>query len=226
MAMVLVPGFMLDDDLWTDILPQLTVFGPVQYADPRTAISIRDMADKTLAAAPSTFALIGFSMGGYVAREMVRTAPDRVTHLLLIATSARGDREVQAQRERAAAARSVFKGISAAAIRTSLAPDREGDTALVRRIQNMSLRLGGNVFQHQALFRRSGDLDRLGDIDCPTLIVAGRQDRLRSLEEAYELHAGIPGSILRVIDCGHMIPLEAPVELGKTLQCFLRKNPD
>lgn len=222
MAVVLIPGFMLDRDLWSDIAPALDAFGPLIHSDPGTGRSVEEMARLTLQAAPDRFILIGFSMGGYIARDIVRLAPARVSRLVLIATSSRGDSELQARRKSQAvgAPPATFGGVGRRSIRQSLAPDREHDEALIARIHAMSVRLGGETFGRQASFHRDGDTDRLADIRCPTLIVAGEQDRLRSLDEARELHDGIPGSKLVVLEAGHMIPLEAPDELVTVLLDF------
>ena len=86
----------------------------------------------------------------------------------------------------------------------------------------MGARLGVEVFRRQSLLDRSADLERLHGILCPTLIIAGGQDRLRSLAEAKELHHGIPGSTLAVIDgTGHMIPMEAPARLVDAVASWL-----
>lgn len=223
MAIVLIPGFMLDRDLWSDIAPALEPFGPLIHADPGAGSSIEDMARLTLQQAPPSFTLIGFSMGGYVAREIARLAPARVSRLVLIATSSRGDSALQASRKSQAldTAPGTYGGVSRRSIRQSLAPAREHDAALIERIHAMSVRLGAETFRRQAAFHRDADTDRLGDIRCPTLIVAGRQDRLRSVEEAAELREGIPGAQLIVLESGHMIPLEAPAEVARVLHEFL-----
>lgn len=223
MAVVLIPGFMLDRDLWSEIEPALVSFGHLIHSDPCAGSSIEEMARLALEAAPRHFILIGFSMGGYIAREIVRMAPERVSHLVLIATSSRGDSELQARRksEAADAIARPFGGVSRRAIRQSLAPAREHDTALIDRIHAMSVRLGGETFRKQASLHRDGDTESLAEIRCPTLIIAGRHDRLRSLEEADELHSGIAGSKLAVMDTGHMIPLEAPGELARVLLDFI-----
>lgn len=223
MAVLCIPGFMLDDDLWRDIAPALAPFGPLIHADPRRGDTIEDMAREALALAPERFALLGFSMGGYVAREILRLAPARVTHLALIASSSRGDNEIQARRREvaAAAAPAAFRGISRRSVARSLAPERETDEALIARMVAMSQRLGGEVFHRQAAYRRAGDGAALARISCPTLVVAGTRDRLRSLAESEELAQGIPGARLVSLPTGHMIPMEAPDELGEILRGFL-----
>lgn len=88
----------------------------------------------------------------------------------------------------------------------------------------MSVRLGGEAFRQQALLRRDGDTDRLSEIHCPTLALAGEHDRLRSIDESMELHRGIRGSQLEVLNAGHMLSLEVPRETQGTLAKFLREN--
>ncbi len=217
---VLVPGYMLDRDLWAEFETGLADLADtnfsVHHADLSRDATIEAMAARLLADAPERFVLIGFSMGGYVAREAARTAPRRVRALVLIATSSEGDSEVQRQRNEAFARSfdpSSFAGLSRSAILSSVAA-AHADGPLIDRIQAMGDRLGGEVFQRQSALMRTNDADRLGEIACPTLIVAGGEDRVRRLEEARALHEGIPRSTLAVVPAtGHMIPLEAPEEL-------------
>lgn len=217
MALLLIPGFMLDDDLWRDVEPGLQGFAPIVHADTSRDAGIADMAARALAAMPGRFAVIGFSMGGYVAREIVRMAPERVSALILIATSARADTHAQTRRKAMAVAQIAdagFGGLSRAGVIPSLHPDHGGNDVLIGRIQAMSTRLGGDVFRRQAMLDRQGEAERLGDIACPTLIIAARADRLRSVAESEELHAGIAGSEMVVVEhAGHMIPIETPDEL-------------
>jgi pimeloyl-ACP methyl ester carboxylesterase len=224
MDLVLLPGFMTDNSLWDDVLPALERLGHVHFGDLTKDDSIAGMARRVLGAAPDSFVLIGFSMGGYVAREVVRTAPDRVEALVLAATSARADTPDQARRKAAASEnvmRLGFEGLSRKAVVASLHPARASDNGLIERIRGMGDRLGGDVFLRQARQARASDLDRLDQIRCPTLIVAAAQDTLRSLEEARELHAGIPGSVLTVIEgSGHMLPVEEPVALMNAIAAW------
>lgn len=223
MSVVLVPGFMTDADLWTDIADALRSVGPATQADVTRDDTVEGMARRLLAEAPPVFVLIGFSMGGYVAREAARMAPERISALVLIATSARGDNHIQAQRKAAIAdrgARLVFGGLSRNAILTALRPGSTDETA-IDRVRAMGERLGGEVFRRQSLLVRHSDLGRLDQICCPTLVVAAAEDQLRTLEEAEELHAGIKDSIFQVIEgCGHMIPIEAPGALSEALTAW------
>jgi pimeloyl-ACP methyl ester carboxylesterase len=225
MTLVLVPGFMTDPDLWRDVEGGLRGLGPTFHADLSRDGSIPAMAQRALADAPGSFILIGFSMGGYVAREMARMAPDRVQALVLIATSARGETALQAKRKAATAAMvaaSPAVSLSRSSIALSLHPDRAGDQALVERIQAMGARLGPEVLHSQLMLDRPADLDRLHEVRCRTLVLAGAQDRLRSLVEATELSHGILGATLRVIEgTGHMIPMECPAQLVEDILSWL-----
>ena len=228
MDLVLIPGFMTDAALWDDVLPALRTLGPVAHGDTSGAATVDEMAGHVLDGAPERFALVGFSMGGYVAREIARRAPDRVRALVLVATSARADTPEQARRK-AAAVRLTdptrFMGFSRPGVLSSLHPDRAGDEALIERVRAMSERVGGAVFRRQAAQMREGDLDRLAAIRCPTLIVAADRDGLRSLAEAEELRDGIAGATLVVVaGSGHMIPYERPAALIEAGVPWLREH--
>jgi len=230
MSLLLVPGFMADETLWSGLEAPLAPFGPLQYADLRHDSSIVAMARRALDAAAPSFMLIGFSMGGYVAREIARLAPARVRALVLIATSTRPDTPALRQRKGVvgnAAPSIAFSGLSRIAVASSLHPKEHNNEALIERVRAMGMRLGGEVFRRQAMLERPGDLDRLQAIRCPTLVVAAAQDQLRSLEEARELQAGIAGATLEIIeDTGHMIPIEAPERLAALIVPWLAQHAD
>ncbi len=216
--LVLIPGYMLDDALWDGMLPFLPSELPLHFASLAEGDSIAAMAQAVLARCPPKFSLLGFSMGGYVARDIVRLAPQRVQALALVATSSRADAPLQAE-QRGKAARATplgpFRGLGRAAIAQSLHPDNAGNEALVAHVRAMGERLGREVFVRQSLIVRDADTARLADIRCPTLVVAGAEDQLRSADEARELADGIPGARLETVPgAGHLIPLEQPQALA------------
>jgi len=119
----------------------------------------------------------------------------------------------------------AFSGLSRTAVATSLHPQQRDNLELIERVRAMGMRLGGEVFRRQSMLDRPGDIERLIDIRCPTLVVAADHDQLRSLEEARELQAGIPGATLEVIeDSGHMIPIEAPARLAEVIVPWLARH--
>src|SRR6218665_3919993 len=126
MTMLLIPGYMLDADVWRDVEPDVQQWAPVVHADTSQDADVAAMARRALAETKGLLIVVGFSMGGYVARAIVRQAPERVVALILIATSARGDNEVQTKRKASLAAQTgpvAFKGLSTSAIVSSLHPD-------------------------------------------------------------------------------------------------------
>jgi len=224
---------MADETLWNDMTAALARFGPILHADLRHDTSVEPMARRALAAAPPSFLLIGFSMGGYVARDIARLAPEygkRVGALVLVATSTRPDTPAMRQRKGAvghAAPSVAFSGLSRIAVASSLHPKEQHNEAMIERVRAMGVRLGGEVFRRQSVLERPGDIDRLHQIRCPTLVIAAAQDQLRSLEEAQELQAGIPDARLAVIeDSGHMIPIEAPQRLLEAIVPWLAEQAD
>lgn len=225
--LVLLPGVMCDAGLWQRMLPELEQLGPLIYGDLSQGRSITEMADAVLAACPPRFTLVGFSMGGYVAREILRRVPQRVQSLVLIATSSAADSEAMAEFKQAVAenlqrASGTFHGIGQRAIAQSLSRDHQSDPQLQQAILDMSVRLGRETFIRQLRMPRSSDTDLLSAIRCPTLVIAAADDRMRTLEESRQLAAAIPASRLEVVEnSGHMLPLEQPCALLMLLRDWL-----
>ena len=223
--MILLPGFMCDADLWADVEPALAARWRIGHADMFRDSSIEAMAARVLAAAPARFVAVGFSMGGFVAREMALVAPDRVRALVLIATSAMGSSPTRIERNRARRERIAaqsFRGLSRSDLRRALHPSRRDDEALVERMLAMGERLGKEVLLRQLAAERVDGHGRLPEIRCPALVVAADSDELRPRVETDRLAAGIPDARYEIVDdCGHMIPLERPDTLAALLDGWL-----
>ncbi|WP_229836333.1 alpha/beta fold hydrolase [Thalassobaculum fulvum] len=223
--MILLPGFMCDADLWTDLVPLLRPGWRVLHADLFSDSSIEAMAARVLEEAPERFVAVGFSMGGFVARQIALTAPERVEALALIATSALGTTPERAERNRQRRARiaaAPFRGLSRSDLRRALHPSRRDDAVLVERMLAMGTRLGKQVLLRQLAAERVDGYGRLPEIRCPTLVVAAEADELRPRDETDRLAAGIPGARYEIVaGCGHMIPLEQPGVLAALLNGWL-----
>ena len=217
-SLVLLPGFMCDSDLWRDVAPDLGKLGPLHYGNVYEDSTLDGMARRVLAEAPERFVLIGFSMGGFVARVLTLMAPGRVTGVAFVASSAREYTEAERARRRQGALPGDRPRRASPGVALGLHPDRERDPVLLERLREMQRRLGPEVRAHQsALIRKDGyaDLER---ITCPSLVVACRQDRLRSFGETERMAKHLPHARFEVIeDCGHMAPLEKPHELAALL---------
>jgi pimeloyl-ACP methyl ester carboxylesterase len=215
--LVLLPGFMCDQDLWTDMVPDLQKLGRLHYGNVYEDSTLKGMAQRVLDSSPERFVLIGFSMGGFVARVLCLIAPERVVGVAFVASSARGYSEEETE-QRKKGYGPLGRPPRAASGAPGLHPDRDNDPALIARLRGMQRRLGREVRARQAaLVRRDGyaDLERIA---CPSLVVACRQDRLRSMVESERMARHLPHAHFEVIeDCGHMAPLERPHDLAAVL---------
>jgi pimeloyl-ACP methyl ester carboxylesterase len=216
--LVLLPGFMCDSDLWRDMTPDLGKIGALHHGNVYQDDTLEGMAERVLSESPERFVLIGFSMGGFVARVLTLMAPERVTAVAFVASSAREYSEAERARRLQGALPGDRPKRASPGVALGLHPDRERDPALLERLREMQRRLGPEVRAHQsALIRKDGyaDLER---ITCPSLVVACRQDRLRSFGETERMAKHLPNARFEVIeDCGHMAPLEKPHELAALL---------
>jgi pimeloyl-ACP methyl ester carboxylesterase len=223
-SLVLLPGFMCDADLWADIAPDLARLGTVQYGNVYEDDTLEGMARRVLSQAPQRFVLIGFSMGGFVARVLTLMAPERIAGVAFIASSARGYSDEETAR-RKAGWQPGNRPPRANGVAAGLHPDRERDPVLLARLRGMQRRLGPEVrARRAALVRRDGyaDLERIA---CPSLVVACQQDRLRSFAETERMAQHLPHARFEVLeDCGHMAPLERPRELAALLAGWMAKD--
>jgi pimeloyl-ACP methyl ester carboxylesterase len=211
-----LPGQLCDSAVWQFQVAALAHIAEIKVADLTLDDSVAAMAARVLAAAPSRFALAGLSLGGYVAFEILRRAPERVARLALISTSARADAAAQAEaRDRGVRAARIgaFKGVTERFLPTILHPTHAADPVLGPIVLEMTERVGRAAFERQQHAARDRPDSRvlLGDIACPTLVIAGRQDRITPPELQEEIAGGIPSAKLEFLDvCGHLAPLEQP----------------
>ncbi len=227
--LALCPGLLLDERLWQHAIPALDDLADCRVADFSTQDSGRAMAESVLAMMPERFALCGLSMGGYVALEVMRLAPERVTRLALLDTRARLDTAEEAARRRGLielAQKGRFKGVTPKLLPILLHPDHLEDGALTALVMDMAARIGRDGFlrQQNAIMTRSDFLPLLPAIAVPTLVLCGREDRLTSLEMHEEIAAAVPGAELVVVEaCGHLSPLEQPAATNAALRAWLQR---
>ncbi|MFO0997049.1 MAG: alpha/beta fold hydrolase [Alphaproteobacteria bacterium] len=225
--LVLVPGTLCDGALWHHQVEHLGEVAHVTVADHTRHDTMPAIARAILDEAPQRFALAGLSMGGFVALEIMRQAPQRVARLALFDTTARADTPEQAQRRAdfiALVERGNFKGVTPRMLPLFIHPDRLADEALCRSITAMGERVGAAAYlrQQNANRTRTDHRATLGTIACPTLVVCGRQDRLLPLDLSEEIARGIPNATLVVIeDCGHLPTMERPQAATALLRYWL-----
>lgn len=213
--LLLLPGLLCDARLWRDPLEALGDLAEAQVADLTLDDSVAAMARRALATAPPRFALAGLSMGGYVALEIMRQAPERVTHLALFDTSARPDTPEAARRRRAlmALTRSgQFRGVTPRLLPSLLHPEAVNGP-LGDEVRAMAERIGRDAFlrQQQAILHRPDSRPMLPGIHQPTLVAVGEQDVLTPPDLAEEMADAIPAARLaRIPRSGHLPTMEQP----------------
>lgn len=229
--LALLPGLILDDALWTHQLEHLADLAEMRVADFTTQDSVAEMARSVLEAMPEErFALAGLSMGGYVAMEVYRQAPQRIERLALLDTRASPDSPDEIERRRSLmkmARAGTFKGVTDRLLPLFIHEDRLDDRPLVDSIQTMSKRVGREAFlrQQHALLTRIDSRPLLGRIEVPTLVLCGRQDRLTPLALHQAMAKDIPNAELVIIeDCGHLAPMERPEETTAALRAWLEER--
>jgi pimeloyl-ACP methyl ester carboxylesterase len=224
--LILLPGLLCDGELWRDQLTALQSVVRCKIADLTRQESISALAAEVLAEAPQTFALAGFSFGGYVAQEIARQAPHRIERLALIDTSIRSDTvERRASRKallHAANMPGAFKGIADRLLPTFIHPDRLSDFDLVDRIKAMTMRLGRDVFLRQSAMERLDGEIALRALTCPILLICGEQDVLTPFANHRDIVEMLPRARLTVIaQSGHMTPMERPDAVSAALRDWL-----
>ncbi len=230
-SLLFVPGLGCDDAVWSRQVAALTETAECTIVDVSCDDSIEGMAQRALHNAPSRFALAGLSMGGYIALEIVRQAPERVTRLALLDTQAGQDSSEQAE-GREQTMETVRNGGFDTVI-DQLPPllfheDQLPDGALVGEHKKMAHRVGSAAFLRQltAIMNRPDSVPTLSHITCPTLIVCGRDDVLTPVKDSELMASKIPGAELAVLEqCGHMSPWEKPDEVNKLLHEWLTDGP-
>jgi len=226
LPVVLVPGLFCTPRLYAEQISALWQFGPVTVADHRRHDSMAVIAKNILASAPARFALMGLSMGGYIAFEILRQAPERVAKLALFDTAAQPDspEQTKVRNEQIELARTGAYGkIIRAALPKLL--HRQADEVLRNAVIQMAEEAGTEAFirQQQAIIHRADSRPLLASIRCPTLVAVGAQDRLIPPDRSQEIAAGIVGSTLVTIpECGHLATLEQPQASTRALVEWLK----
>lgn len=224
--LVLLPGLGCDGELWAAQVEGLSDIAEVTVGDTLQDDSLPAMARRILAAAPDRFALAGLSMGGYLAFEIMRQAPERVTRLALCDTSAAAD-TADNKAFRGAVIAEVQSGkdyaeLSRASLPRLIAPDAAARVA--EAVVAMAVRVGPEVYirQQRAIMARPDSHDLLPGIAVRTLVLVGERDILTPPAAAEGMASVIPGAALAIIPgSGHLTPMERPEAVTRHLRAWL-----
>lgn len=229
MDLVLLPGMLCDAASWR---AQLDAFQDARVSSFGVLDDFDAMAEAVLTDAPQRFALAGHSMGGRVALEVVRRAPERVLKLALVATDYRGHPDDASARAEAARRNAILARIAGEGMRgfaqgwatQVIAPANLGDTHLVSDVVEMMSRHAPEVAAAQTLagLKRRDQADVLAAIRCPTLVCAGQEDALRPVAVHRDMAARVVGGELVVVDgAAHMVAMERPAIVTAAMRRWL-----
>ena len=221
--LILLPGLMDDASLWDHQVHHLADLAAPLVRDITGAETTAALAAEVLDGVEGRFALAGFSMGGYVALEIMRQAPERIAALALVDSSARPDipaRARQREEQIKLAQSGGFEDILEEEFLRFVASDPD----LAETVRATLMSQGPQVFvrQQRACMTRPDSRGGLARIACQTLVICGRQDEITTPEMSEELAAGIPGARLAMVeDCGHYAPVERPQAVTALLRQWL-----
>ncbi|QUM72930.1 alpha/beta fold hydrolase [Sphingopyxis granuli] len=215
LPIVLITGQLLTDAVWQPLL-DAWADREVILADNRSDDRIEDFAQRLLDNAPPRFVLIGHAMGGFVAFEVMRRAPERVARLALLSTLASADGPAQTARRQGyidLVESGRFDQVVEERIPILFPEEKRGDERLLGIARRMAADTGADTFlaQQRAIMARIDSRPRLGEIAMPTLLVWGEKDGITSRAHHQEIADAIPGARLAVVPgAGHLTTLEAP----------------
>ena len=224
--LILIPGLVCDAEAWRHQATHLREVAEVSIPPMIEGETMSELVREVLDKAPARFALAGFSMGGYVALEIIRQAPDRVTRLALLNTTARADtpqKQTSRQSTIAACERGEFTKVIEDLIQVLLHPDRQ-QTPLAQAVREMAARVGAETFARRirAIASRADARDLLRGINMPVRAICGREDAMISVAEHVEI-AGLTarGRMSIIEECGHMTIMEQPQATTALLRDWL-----
>ncbi|KQN15372.1 alpha/beta fold hydrolase [Sphingomonas aurantiaca] len=212
--LMLLPAMGCDGQLWARQIVDLAGLAQVEFGDLSQDDTLSAMAARVLASAPPRFAVAGVSLGGYVAMEIVRQAPERVTRIALFGT--RGSMD---GRPRTVAGQGMLA--------TAPAADPHLSANVSGPAQAMADRVGPVVFERQqrALLARPDISEAIAAIAVPTLVAVGDRDRICTPDDALALSLRIAGARFHLLrGCGHLAPMERPGEVTAVLRQWLRSG--
>ena len=224
---LLLPGSLCDEWIWHPQIAALSDSYDVDVPHFLEFDTIEAMAMAVLASAPERFSLAGHAMGGRVALEVLRAAPERVERLALLDSSVHPIRGGEGERRKPLidlAQRDGMEALARAWLPRIVRPACLEDLALMDGLTKMMCRLTPETYirEASALLNRPDARTVLPMIKCPTLILTGRDDPLSPPGPNEELAAQIPNARLVILDnCSHFPTLEAPQATTAALRQWL-----
>ena len=226
-SLLLLSGLLCDGTVWGDVPERLADAANVRIVFFRGFASMSAMAEHVLSVAPERFAVAGHSMGGRVALEVLRRAPQRVTAIALLNTGVHPVREGEAESRGELVRLARAEGM--AALAAAWLPPMMGASAarvaaVMPSLVEMVKRSTPEAFSAQinALLHRPDAEPVLSSIKVPALLLSGTNDRWSSLAQHAEMQRSVPhAALIAIDDAGHMSPVEQPGAVAGALREWL-----
>lgn len=201
-TILMIPSQLCTAEIWRPQTEALSERANCLIGDQTRDDSVAGMAARMFGEAPGNFALAAQGMGGFVAFEIMRQAPGRVSRLLLMSTIAAADTPAQIERRRGyekLVKQGRFDELIPERIPLLFHPDRAEDKRLVGIAESMAAETGPEAFlrQQEAIISRPDSTPSLAAIACPTMLVVGRQDRLEPWRRTRKCPASLPDQSFR-----------------------------
>lgn len=221
-TLILIPGLISDKIVWQALAHSASAKMTIYNADLTNSTSIPDMAQMILDDVDGNMIVVGHSLGGRVAMEMARIAPTRMMGMVLADTGYKPKNkgeEIKRQTMIDLGHESMEK-LAAQWLPPMLNPEVKPDPQLFADLTDMVLRADADIHERQikALIARPDASQYLNQINCPTLLVVGRQDGWSPIAQHQEIADEIANSQLVIIeDAGHFAPVEQETQVVKAI---------
>lgn len=229
--LILLPGTLCNHRLWSHQEKNLSDIADVNVADLTKENSIKGLANSVLQSAPNRFALAGLSLGGIVSLEIMRQAPERVTNLALLDSNPLPPTEEQIETWKyfiqLANDGHFFQVTKKYLLPTLIRQESQENENMVSTIIKMAEEVGKEsmIRQMTALINRPDSRKALPKINCPTLVMLGRQDQTCTLDMHKMLNENIADADLTIIEeCGHLSSIEQPQAVTAVLRYWLQRR--
>lgn len=224
---IFIPGLLCTEVLFSKQRAMLPDAGLI--ADTTRHDNIHDMAAAALDLCDGPLVPVGLSMGGYVALEMARLAPQRMAGMALLSTNCRDDSAAsRAQRQQAIALaqHKGFQGVTRRLMPRLLSEAALQDDALVTDVLAMAATIGrlGFVQQQTAIMGRRDQQDTVASFAAPLLVLCGALDILTPPHLSVEMAGLAAQAELCLLDgVGHLSALEAPEAVSNAIEALFER---
>lgn len=221
--LVFVPGLLCTDALFQPQIDALSASHSIHIAQTTDCETIDQMVEYMLDSVSGEIIVIGLSMGGYVAQEAARIAPDRISAIALLSTSAQPDDEARKRQRHELIKLSEigrFKGVTPRLLPRFLSAEALEDEAMCQTVMDMAAEIGEKHFtsQQYAIMARRDQRPYLPSFHKPSLVLCGMADELTPPQLSEEMAGLLPRAELVLLDkIGHLSSLEAPEEVTQAI---------